>query len=128
MLTLHTAITKQIGRLTGETVSGQVNSIGLLVTFSEEWAEYSRYAVFCKGGLSEKVLLDANDFCLFPNAFLADEGDVEIGFIGEKTDTSGKKIQYVSKPIILRIRPGTVTDAPSGENSLTPMMILQNGS
>ena len=86
MLILHTIVNKQKGKLKGETVSGQVNSIGLQVTFSDEWAEYTRYAVFSNDVYSEKVLLDANDFCRFPNVFLADEGDMEIGFVGEKTD------------------------------------------
>ncbi len=82
MLILHTTVNKQKGKLKGETVSGQVNSVHLQVTFSDEWAEYSRYAVFTKDGYSEKTLLDANDSCRFPNVFLADEGDVEIGFVG----------------------------------------------
>ncbi len=71
---------KKTGNST-EAMSGSVNYYVCRFDFSEEWSDFTKFAVFIQGG-KEYTLLIQEDACLIPSEFLEQRGSVAVGIYG----------------------------------------------
>ena len=98
--------------------SGMVNAVQVVFSFSDEWDEFNKVAVFSNGNTSVDVSLDDEESCYIPHEVLTDAGkEVSVGVYGCK----GLGDDYVAIPTrkcsLGKIIEGT---DPSGEEPTEP--------
>ena len=98
--------------------SGMVKAVQVAFTFSEEWENFDKVAVFSNGDTSIDVSLDDNNKCHIPHEVLAESGkDVSVGVYG----STGEGEDYVAIPTA-KCSLGKVVEGvnPSGEEPTEP--------
>lgn len=98
--------------------SGMVKAVQVAFTFSEDWENFNKIAVFCNGTISIDVPLDREDKCYIPHEILAVAGnEVTAGVYGCK----GEGDDYVAIPTV-KCSLGKVVEGvnPSGDESAEP--------
>lgn len=98
--------------------SGMVKAVQVSFSFSEEWENFDKVAVFSNGETSVDVSLDDENKCHIPHEVLAEAGkDVSVGVYG----STGEGEDYVAIPTA-KCSLGRVEEGvnPSGEEPTEP--------
>lgn len=101
----------------GQIESGEYNVTPCLFSFSEEYNELIKTAVFTKNKKSYKMNI-INGECTIPYEVLEKEGATELGVYGYEETNNELVLRYSPKPCVFNVTKGSYTE--NSENSTPP--------